>query len=108
MQGHSKEHNRINSATRNVCCGGKSGMQKIVAFSTAKARLIAMVQCVQQMLFVKKFIESLGLKVKLPMIVQCDNKGAVDMANGWNINGNTKHIDIRLNFLRELKKSKII
>ena len=41
----------------------KSGMQKIVALSTAEAELIAMVQCVQEMLFLKKFIESLGLKV---------------------------------------------
>ena len=86
----------------------KSGMQRIVALSTAEAELIAMVQCVQEMLFVKKFMESLELKIRLPMLVQCDNKGAVDMANGWNVNGNTKHIDIRLNFLRELKESKII
>ena len=46
----------------------------------------------------------MNLKVKLPMIVQCDNKGAVDMANGWNVNGGTKHIDIRLNFICELKE----
>ena len=82
----------------------KSGLQKIVAFSTAEAELIAMVQCIQEMIFVKKVLESMELKVQLPMIVQCDNKGAVDMANGWNVNGGTKHIDIRLNFIRELKE----
>ena len=82
----------------------KSGLQKIVALSTAEAELIAMVQCIQEMIFVKKVLESMELKVQLPMIVQCDNKGAVDMANGWNVNGGTKHIDICLNFIRELKE----
>ena len=72
----------------------KSGMQKIVALSTDEAEVIAMIQCVQEMLDVKKLIESLQLKVELPMIVECDNKGAVDLANGWSVGGNSKHIDI--------------
>ena len=86
----------------------KSGMQRIVALSTAEAELIAMIQCVQDMMYVKKLIESLELKVELPMIIECDNKGAVDLANGWSVSGHSKHIDVRLNFLRELKESDII
>ena len=46
--------------------------------------------------------------MKKPIIVYCDNKGAVDLVNGWSVGGRTKHIDIRLNFLRELKESKVI
>ena len=42
------------------------------------------------------------------MMVYCDNKGAVDLVNGWSVSGGTKHIDIRLNFLRELKEANII
>ena len=49
-----------------------------------------------------------GSEVKKPIIVYCDNKGAVDLVNGWSVGGRTKHIDIRLNFLRELKESKVI
>ena len=51
-----------------------------------------------------KILESLELKVKKPMIVDCDNKGAVDLANGWSIGGGTKHIDVRIMFLRQLKE----
>ena len=61
-----------------------------------------------QRLYVKKVIESMRLKVDLPMRVECNNKGAVDLVNGWTVGGNSKHIDVRLNFLRELKEAGII
>ena len=83
----------------------KSGMQKIVALSTTEAEAIAIVQCVQELLYVMKLIESLKLKVRKPMIVYSDNKGAVDLVNGWSIGGGTKHVDCRVMFLRELKEN---
>ena len=42
------------------------------------------------------------------MILEIDNKGAVDIANGWSTNGRTRHVDVRLYFLRELKEAGII
>jgi hypothetical protein len=33
------------------------------------------------MLYVQQILELMGLKVKLPMILEMDNKGAVDLAN---------------------------
>jgi hypothetical protein len=50
----------------------------------------------------------MGLKVKLPMILEMDNKGAVDLANNWSIGGRTRHVDVRQCFLRELKESKLM
>ena len=81
----------------------KSLMQKIIALSVTEAELIALVQCVQEMFFVKKVLESMGLKVELPMIVECDNKGAVDLVNGHGVSGNTKHIDVRILHVRDFK-----
>jgi len=46
---------------------------------------------------------SLGLLVELPMIMEIDNKVAVDMANNWSVGGRTNHIDVRYLWLRELK-----
>ena len=82
----------------------KSGMQKIVALSVTEAETIATVQCVQEMIYCMKVLNSIDLKVKLPMIVEVDNKGAVDLINGWSTAGGTKHIDVRLMYLRELKE----
>ena len=39
------------------------------------------------------------------MIVYTGNKGAVDLINGWNIGGGTKHMDCRIMFLREMKEN---
>jgi len=35
------------------------------------------------------------LKVKFPMILEMDNKGAVDLANNWSIGGCTRHVNVR-------------
>ena len=86
----------------------KSGMQKIVALSVTEAEIIALVQCVQEMMYMKKVLESILLKVELPMIVEVDNKGAVDLVNGWSSSGGTKHMDVRIMYLRELKEKKIL
>ena len=50
----------------------------------------------------------MGLKVKLPMLLEMDKKGAVDLANSWSVGGRTRHIDVKQCFLRELKESKIM
>ena len=83
-------------------------MQKIVALSVTEAETIALVQCVQEMMYAKKVLMSMKLKVELPMKVEVDNRGAVDLVNGWSCSGGTKHMDVRLMFLRELKENKII
>ena len=86
----------------------KSGMQKIVSLSVTEAEVIALVQCVQEMMYMKKVMESILLKVELPMIVEVDNKGAVDLVNSWSSSGGTKHMDVRIMYLRELKEQKIL
>jgi hypothetical protein len=75
----------------------KSGQQKSVTLSTAEAELVSGTQCTQDMLFVMRVIESIG------MTLQLDNKGAVDLAINWSIGGRTRHIEVRQYFLRDLK-----
>ena len=82
----------------------KSAMQRVVALSVTEAETIAAVQCAQDMLYVKRVIEGLGLKVKLPMELRVDNSGAVDLANNWSAGGRTRHMETRRFFLRGLKE----
>jgi len=86
----------------------KSVMQRVVALSATEAELYAAVQCAQGMLFVWKIIKSIGLKTKLPMILNLDNQGAVDIANNWSVARRTKHIDTKQYFIRQLKEESII
>jgi hypothetical protein len=85
-------------------CVGQDG----VTLSVCEAETVAGMQCVQEMLFVKKELESIETEVKLPMILRIDCKGAVDLANSWSIGGQTRHIETKQWFLRELKERGIV
>jgi hypothetical protein len=86
----------------------KSSTQKSVALSVCEAEQTAGVLCAQDMLYVWHILESMGIKVKLPMILEMDNKGAVDLANNWSIGGRTRHVDVQRCFLWELKESEVM
>ena len=59
----------------------KSTMQRVVALLVTEAETIAGVQCAQDMLYVKRVLEGMGLEVELPMVLKIDNSRAVDLAN---------------------------
>ena len=46
--------------------------------------------------------------MKLPMILEIDDQGAVDLANNWSAGGRTRHVDVRQNFLLKLKYDGIL
>ena len=89
-----------------VPISGKSAMQRTVAISVTESELNSGVSCAQDMLYTMRLLESMELKVKKPMILEIDNKGAVDIANNWSAGGRTRHI--KMNFLRDLKEQGII
>ena len=58
----------------------------------------------QDALFVRSIVESLGLNVKLPMKVRNDNHSEIDLTHNWSIGGHTRHIEVKQNFLQESKE----
>ena len=82
----------------------RSVMQNVVALSVTEAEEVAATECVQDMLFAMHLLESLGLRVKKPMVIEIDNKGGKDIVDSWSTSGRTRHIAIKHNFLRELKE----
>ena len=86
----------------------KSKMQDCVTLSVTEAELVAATNCVQDMIYTKKILESVGLQVELPMVLHVDNKGAKDLVNSWSVGGRTRHMDVRYHFLRELKETNIV
>ena len=59
-------------------------------------------------LFVKNIMKSLKLKVKLPILASIDNGGSVDIGNNWSVGSRTHHVEVKWNFLWELKEAGII
>jgi hypothetical protein len=76
--------------------------------SVTESETVSAVSCVQDMLFGKSVLESIGLKVELPMVLKVDNKGVVDLVNNWSVGGRTRHITTKVNFLRELKEEGVL
>jgi hypothetical protein len=86
----------------------RSKMMPIVALSVTEAELYSAVQCAQDMLYAMRIVNSIGLKVKLPMRLIVDNKGADDLCHNWSVGGRTRHVEVKQYFLRELKEAGII
>ena len=74
--------------------------QKFVTLSVTEAEIAAGVMVAQDMLYMYHLLESLDLKVELPMVLEMDNLGAVDIANSWSVGGRTHHVDVCNYFLR--------
>ena len=92
----------------NCCVTNRSKMMPVIALSVTEAELYAAVQCAQDLIFIWRLLLSLGLEVKLPMILEIDNRGAFDFINGWSVSGRCRHIEVKQYFLRELKEAGII
>ena len=91
-----------------VCCGGTlvswfSRTQKCVTLSTTEAEYVAMADGVKEALYVRGVLVFLMPSLGSPSIgVFEDNKGAIDLAKNPLSSSNSKHIDVRYHFLREL------
>ena len=86
----------------------KSATQKFVTLSVTEAETAAGVTVAQDMLYVYRLLLSLGLRVRLPMLLASDNSGTVASANNWSTGGRTRHVDVRNYFLRELREEGLI
>jgi hypothetical protein len=59
----------------------KSKMQECVTLSVKEAELVAATNCIQDMLYIRNILGSMGFKINFPMKVELDNKGAKDIIN---------------------------
>jgi hypothetical protein len=89
----------MNGARISYC----SVTQKFVMLSMTEAEITSSMMATQDMLYVYQLLELLKLKVELPMILEMDISGAVDITNSWSVGGKTHHVDVRSYFLWELK-----
>ena len=97
-----------NTYLNNALVTCKSKMMPVVALSVTEAELFAATMCIQDMLYIMRILESIGLKVKLPMVLKVDNRGAKDMMNNWSVGGRTRHIEVKQYFIRDLREAGIV
>jgi hypothetical protein len=75
---------------------------KTVFLSTTEVEYFAMVEVAKEMLYLMQSLQDAGFKVELPMVISCDNLPAIHLANNPMIKARTKHINIKLHWIREM------
>jgi len=79
----------------------KSRQQDTVALSSSEAEIIACSEAAKEIKFAVHVLESLGVKVPLPVVIRVDNVGAIYMAENAAVSQRTKHVDLRTKFLTQ-------
>ena len=74
-------------------------------FSTTEAEYIALATAVSYTCGIKNLIEVFGLYIKNSILIYEDNQPTIQIAQG---STKVKHLDIKLHFLKDLVKSRII
>jgi hypothetical protein len=79
----------------------KSKAQKSVSLSSSEAEYYALSEAAKEIKFVVQILLSMGIPVKIPVIVRVDNMGAIFMSENASASSRTKHVDTRYHFVRE-------
>jgi Reverse transcriptase (RNA-dependent DNA polymerase) len=79
----------------------KSRLQRTVALSSSEAEYYAISEAAKEIKFVYQILDSLGIKVTLPIIVNVDNVGAIFMTENVTATTRTRHVDARYHYVRE-------
>ena len=80
----------------------------MVARISVEAKLRIVVQGMCELLWLKKLLEKLRIKIEGPMKLYYDNKTTINIANNLVQHDKTKHVEIDKHFIKEKLKSGLI
>ena len=81
----------------------KSKTMNGVKLSSTEAEYCAASEVVKEIKFVIQILENLGINVELPVKVYVDNIGAIHIARNNQSGTATRHINMRVNYVREVQ-----
>ena len=73
----------------------------MVALSSCEAEYIAGSYVACQAIWIRYVLEEMEVEVKKPLVLQIDNKSAINLAKNPVLHRRSKHIEARIHFLRE-------
>jgi hypothetical protein len=85
-----------------------SKKQSAVSLSTAEAEYIVATTCCTQVPWMKQMLEDIHIHYNEPIHILCDNTSSISISKNPIMHSKTKHIPIKLHFLREQVMSKVI
>lgn len=78
-----------------------SKKQNCVALSSTEAEYIALCPAVTEVLFVKQLLLDLDISFEQPPVIYEDNQSCIKIAKSFQNLKRTKHIDVRLHFIKD-------
>ena len=79
----------------------KASLQKVVALSTTEVEYIALTKAMKESMWLEGIAKELKIQDEV-ITVHCDNQSAIDLSKNFVHHERTKHIDIKLHFVREV------
>lgn len=86
----------------------KSCRQKTVALSTTEAEFMAACEGAKEAVWLHQLLRDVGCNQESPPTLHIDNQSAIRLIKNSELHQRTKHIDVRLHFIRQLYESKAI
>lgn len=95
---------------RDCLISWKSKKQRVVSISSMEGEIYALVDVIQEILFLNKLLQEQNGKTTLGPIEIMEDKlqDAIAFLNNNSTHGRSKHIDIRVFFVRDLVKTNVI
>ncbi|KAJ7971778.1 Retrovirus-related Pol polyprotein from transposon TNT 1-94 [Quillaja saponaria] len=85
-----------------------SKKQPIVTLSTTEAEFVAATACGCQAIWLRRILEDQHFKQEEATTIYCDNSSAIKLSKNPVLHGQSKHIDVKFHFLRDLTKERVI
>jgi hypothetical protein len=79
----------------------RSHQQRSTALSSAEAELMAMTTAVQEAMWLRKVLRSMGYQTTGPTTIHEDNQSCIAMTSSPRVTNRNKHIDVRCFYVRE-------
>jgi hypothetical protein len=79
-----------------------------VSLSSCESEIKSLVTIFKDVIHLRDVLQFLGFDQEKPTVVYCDNKSAIDLCKTLKSKDNTKHIQVRINFLRECINSRMV
>ena len=83
-----------------------SRLQAAVSLSTCEAELMALIEMVKEIIYLKPILEALKIKKRgEPMVVEQDNQSTIALASSFQLTRRNKHFSIKRHFITEMIES---
>ena len=79
-----------------------------IALSMVEAEYIVVASCCTQVIWMKQTLEELLVKYEHLIVINCDNKSAINISKNLVMHSKTKNIPIKYHFLRDQVSQKVV